>query len=167
MLDVQSNIDRLDKTIKYRDMLESIAVVIMVPFFLHMAFKTPFMLSKIACVLIILFGIFVVLRLKNARKHKPAPFTGTYLEYLHKTRGYLTVQKQLLDTALYWYIIPGYVGVTLFTLGTGLIPYIIKMQILGLTFSIVAYFLNKRAVTKTLTPRMTKIDELINLLEKS
>jgi len=42
------------------------------------------------------------------KKHKPGAFTETYLEYLHQTRNYLLVQKQLLDSVLYWYILPGY-----------------------------------------------------------
>ena len=165
MLEVQSSIDRLDRIIKYRDMREMIAVAIVIPAFVFQAFKTPFILSKIACVFIILFAIYVVIQLRKAKRHRPGRLTETYLEYLHKTKEYLNVQKQLLDTALYWYILPGYIGISLFTLGTGKLPYIIKMQVLSVAFGILAYFLNKRAVNKTLLPRLQKIDELIKVME--
>jgi hypothetical protein len=166
MLEVQSSIDRIDRIIKYRDLRETLGVVLAVPLFAWTAFETPFVLSKIACVLIILFGFYVVYRLRKAKQHQHATVSGTYLEYLHQTNAHLHAQKQMLEKSLYWYIIPGYAAITLFTLGAGVVQAIIKMQVLSLTLGVVFYFLNKRRIKKTLAPRIEKIDKLIALLEQ-
>lgn len=165
MLEVQAGIDRLDRLIKYRDLREIIAVAIIIPAFIYIGFNVPFTLSRIACGLIILYALFVLMRIKKAAKHKPGPVTDSYLDYLKKSRTYLTNQKDLHDSILYWYILPGHLGVTLFTLGTGNMPYIIRMQIFGLILCVVTYYFNKRAVKKTLLPRLNNVEKLIAVLE--
>jgi len=171
MIDVQSSMDRLHRGIKYRDLREQIAVAIVIPVFAYYAYAIPHTLSKVASVLIILWGIYIAVRLRNAKKHKPGAFTETYLEYLHKTRDYLLVQKQLLDSVLYWYILPGMALLFLFVLGFAGVPgksrYIIKMSVINVVLAIVTYFLNKRGVKKEIIPRLAKVDELINVMEKA
>lgn len=167
MLDVQSGIDRLERAIKYRDLRETLAVVIISPFFIYEGYTNPFVLSKIACGLIVLYGIFVVFWLNQAKKHKPGQVTETYLEYLRKARQHFDAQKHLLDTVLYWYILPAYVSLSLFTLGPGNVDVIIRMQIFLLALSAGIYYLNKRAVTKILVPKLAKIESAIRMMEQS
>jgi hypothetical protein len=169
MIDVQSTLDHLHRKIKYRDLLEQIAVITAIPVFAYYAYSIPSILTKIASVLIILWGIYVIIRIRNAKKHKPGAFTETYLEYLYKSRDYLNIQKQLLDSILYWYILPGMVLMFLFILGPGIagrLPKIMKVGAGIVTLGVVIYFLNKRAVKKQFIPRLEKIEELINAMEK-
>lgn len=169
MLDLQSSLDDFNKKVKYRDWREQLAVAIIIPAFAYSAYAIPFLLTKIASVLIIGYGIFVVLRLRSAKKHKPGAFTETYLDYLHKTRNYLLVQKQLLDSVLYWYILPGMTLTMLFTLGFGItdrLKPILKMAAINVALAVATYFLNKSAVKKEIVPRLAKVDELIALMEK-
>jgi hypothetical protein len=166
MLDVQSGIDRLERAIKYRDLRETLAVAIVGPFFIYMGYLIPSVLTKIGSGLIVLYGIFVVLWLNRAKKHKPGPLSSTYLEYLRKAKQYLDAQKHLLDTVLYWYILPAYVSMSVFMLGSGTHEVIIRMQIGLIALCVAIYYLNKRAVTKTLVPKLVKIEAAIRVMEQ-
>lgn len=170
MIDVQSSMDRLHRKIKYRDLMEQIAIAITIPVFAYYAYSIPFILTKIASVLIILCGIYVAFRLRNAKRHKPSAFTETYLEYLYKTREYLNIQKQLVDNVLYWYVLPCIIPLFLFVLGPGIegrLPIVIKMGLLLTGMGAAIHFLNKRVVKHEFIPRLDKIDKLINVMEIS
>lgn len=171
MIDMQSSMDRLHRSIKYRDLREYIAIAFIIPAFSITAFFIPFPISKIASVLIIGWALYVGIKLRNAKRHKPSAFTETYLDYLRKTREYLLIQKQLLDSVVYWYILPAATLMMLFVLGFGVtmdrLKQILKWVFINIGLAAVTYYLNKRAVQKELVPRLTKIDELIRVLEKN
>lgn len=169
MIDVQSSMDRFHKSIRYRDLRENIAVVIIIPLFAFSAYAIPHLLSKVASVLIIGYALFVAAKIRNAKKQKPGTFSATYLEYLHQTRNYLLVQKQLLDSILYWYILPGMTLTMLFVMGfgiTGRLKPIMKMAAMNVVLAIATYYLNKRGVKTEIIPRLAKVDELIHEMEK-
>ena len=75
----------------------------------------------------------------------------------------------MLDSILYWYILPGWALVTLFLMGpiatTGKLAAIIKTEVLAILVGIATYILNKRAVNTQLIPRLKKIDDLIEKME--
>lgn len=170
MIDVQSSLDHFHKKIKYRDLREQIAALVVIPVFAYYVYHIPYTLTKIASALIVLWVIYVMIRMRNAKKHKPGAFTESYMEYLYKSREYLKIQKQLLDNVLYWYILPVVIFVFLFTMGPGITgrwPKIIKTGILNVVLGVVIYYLNKRAVKKQFIPRLEKVDELIKAMEKS
>jgi len=170
MIDVQSNLDRFNKHIKYRDLGEIIGAVLAIPVFAYYVYVIPYTLTKIASVLIILWAIFVVIRLRRAKKHKPGSFTETYLDYLLKTREYLLIQKRLIDTVLTWYILPCAFLIFLFLMGFIGVPgkgsYVILTSALTIILGIAIYFLNKRAVRKAYSPRIEKVEELIKVMEE-
>src|SRR5258708_35179683 len=89
MIDMQSSVDRLHRGIKYRDLGERIGAMIGMPVFAYYAYHIPFTLTKIASVLIILWDAYVIIRLRNAKKHKPSALTETYRKHLFKSRDYL------------------------------------------------------------------------------
>jgi hypothetical protein len=168
ILELQSSLDTFHRKIKIRDSLEQIAIVLTSPVFAYYAYSIPFILTKIASVLIIIFGIFVFIRLRNVRKSKPGSFTGTYLEYLYKSKDYLEKQKSLLDNILYWYIFPAMALLFLFILGPGITGRLLKIMKFGagnVVLGIIIYFLNKNAVKKQFIPRLRKIDEVIRVME--
>lgn len=168
MIDMQSSIDRLHRGIKYRDLREYIAIAIVIPAFAFAAVLMPFLLTKVASVLIIGWAVYIAVKLRNAKRKKPSVFSETYLDYLRKTREYLVVQKQLLDSVVYWYILPGITLTMLFVLGFGIadkIKFIVKFGVANVALAIATYYLNKRAVKTEIMPRLKKIDELISVLE--
>jgi hypothetical protein len=122
--------------------------------------------------LALLFAANVFMRFRKAMKNEPKDFTGTYSEYLHKTKSFLLGQKQLTDTALYWAIIPGISVCILFFFGflesplftmTGIIALCVGCVVLG----VILFFLTKWWVNVAITPNLKKIDELISTLEES
>jgi len=170
IIDVQSSLDRFDKSIKYRDLVEIIAALTVIPVFIYYAYIIPFTLTKIASILIALWAIFVIFKLRKARKHQPSAYTETYLEYLYKTRKYLGVQKRLLDTVIYWYVLPGMAFIFLFLAGFIGIPekstWMMGTATAAVVLGIIIYFINKRAVRKVIMPRLNKVEELIKVMEE-
>lgn len=169
MLEVHASLDKFHKAVKYRDLREQIAVAVIVPFFAVGAFILPGTVSKIACVLIIAWAFYVLYRLREAKKSNPGAFSDTYLDYLYRTREYLHVQKHLLDNVMYWYILPAMFLTMLFTVGFGIadrIRPIVKMAVLNIGLAVATYILNKRAVAKQIMPRLNKVNELIQVMEK-
>lgn len=171
MIDVQTGIDRVNKQIKFRDAIEiGTAVGIVVPAFTYAAFQMPNIVTKIGCVFVILWCFYLVYRLRSARNHKTGSITDNYSEYLNKTREHLIVQKQLLDTVLWWYVLPAQTGVTLFSVGVTLdtnnYNELIKMELIGLAMAIGIIYLNQQAVKKTIKPRLEKIDELMRMMNE-
>ena len=170
ILDVQSGMDRLHRSIKYRDLREQIAIIVVVPAFTYASYVLPNLLSKVASLLIAGWAVYIWVKLRNAKKHKPGAFTETYLEYLHKTKHYLLIQKRLLDSVIYWYILPGVSLTMLFVIGLGVVGKsmtIIKMAIVNAVLAVGTYILNKRAVKMEFIPRLAKIDELIHVMEQA
>lgn len=168
IIEMQGSIDRLHRAIKYRDMREYIAIAIVIPAFAFTAITIPFLLTKVASVLTIAWGTYIAVKLRNAKKKKPGALTESYLDYLRKTREYLIIQKQMLDSILYWYILPGMTLTMMFVLGFGItdrIKTIVKFSVLNVVLAVATYYLNKRAVKTEITPRLKKIDELISVLE--
>src|SRR5688572_22742422 len=168
MIDVQSTVDEIHRKIKYRDLAEQLGAVLMAPVFIYYAFTIPFVLTKIASILIVAWGMYVIFRIRQAKKHKPGPFTDNYMQYLHKTKNYLSVQKDMIDNVLYWYILPAMILMFMFILGPGVTPErmskLISMGILNIFTGAAIYYLNKRAVKKQLIPRLEKIDKLIGVM---
>ena len=171
MIDVQSSVDRFHQSIKYRDLREIIVAIALIPIFGFIAYDVPFTLSKIGAILIVFWLIFVIIRLRSVKKIKPSAVTETYLDYLYKTRAYLNAQKRLLDSVLYWYILPSLSGLTLFLLGfmevserfiTTMIIAVASAVVVGIAI----YFLNKKAVKKEIIPRLEEADKLIKIMEE-
>jgi hypothetical protein len=166
MIDVQSSIDLLDKLVKYRDIMEIAAVILLVPAFIFGAFHVPHIISKIACILIVLWGLSVAYLLLRARRHKPGPYYDDYLQYLRKSRGHLKAQKQLVDTILYWYILPAQLCIGLFMLGFGKMA-LLKMGTANFVLGIFVYIANRKLSKKLLAPRLAKVEELIAVMERN
>lgn len=171
IIDVQSSLDRLHKAIKYRDLMETVPAILLIPMFAYQVYAIPFMLSKIASIWIVLWIAYVVFRLRRAKKNKPGAFTESYINYLHESKKYLLVQKNLLDNIFYWYISPGLFGVILFIIGASLGGRFGFLKLLFIIVGVIClgigvYFLNKRAVKRELDPRLRKIDELIKVMEE-
>jgi hypothetical protein len=171
IIEVQASMDRMHRKIKFRDMAEQLGILLGAPVFVYFTFTNPYLLSKIASALIVVWGVFVAIRLRLARKHQPGAFTETYLEYLYKTKEYLRIQRHLLDSIIYWYILPGFLLISLFIMGPigepGKISHILKTFSGNVVLAVTIYFLNKRAVIKEIIPRLDRVDKLIAVMEKS
>lgn len=170
MIDVESNIKRFHRHMKMVYLGETIGALFIIPVFTYYAFVIPFMLSKIASILVALWGVFLIMKMKDARNNKPGDYSDNYLKYLIKSREYLKVIKKLSDNVIYWYILPPISFGLLFTMGFLGIPekknYVIGMCIYLLVMVPILYFNSKRAVRKKVIPNLDKVNGLIKTLEE-
>ncbi len=170
MLDMESSLNRIHRGWKYMVIRETLAGVIVIPVFAYTAYTHPFTLTRIGSVLIILAVLYILFRLLSIDRQKPNNYAETYLDYLYRAREVLGIQKKSLDNVLYWYVLPTYPGLIVFLLGFVHIPEKINIILLGFSTTIAmtigVYFLNKRAAKKQFTPRLRKIDELIQTMEE-
>ncbi len=169
ILDMKSSLDRIHKYIKYRDFIEIIDAIIMIPVLVYMAYIIPFIVSKIGLVWIVLWLIYWIFRIQSSKKYKPSAFTESYFDYLKKTREYLKVQKELLNSKIYRYILPILTGAILFIMGvSGELPiHILIIFFIGaIGVGVFGYFLIKRRVKKGIIPRLDEIDKLMKVMKE-
>ncbi|PHQ62367.1 MAG: hypothetical protein COC08_00995 [Maribacter sp.] len=171
MLDMQSSLDRFHQLVKYGILSEQIAVLIIIPVFLFYTYLVPPVLSKIASFLIIIWAIWYMIQLRTIKKKNPKSITLNYLHYLKENQTYLSLLKNMTNTALYWYVLPPMTGYFLFITGfyfEGIIDSKIFLIVtfIGLASVIATYFYSQWIVKKIYSPRLKKIDELIRVLEE-
>ncbi len=168
MIELQSSLGRLHRWWKYLELVEVISAIIGILSFAFIAYWVPFTTSKIASALIIIFLINILIQVLGIKKIKPSDLEENYLEYLKKTREYLEAQKKLLETSVYWVILPIFPIMLLFLIGLWEIPekrYIIVITYLAtIAMGIYGYFLNKKRVKNEINPRIDRVDELIKEL---
>src|SRR6185369_7879018 len=87
MIDVQASMDHFNKKVKYRDLAEQVGVMIVIPAMAYSAYAIPHVVTKLASVLTIGWAIYIAVRLRSAKKHKPGAFAESYMDYLYKTRA--------------------------------------------------------------------------------
>lgn len=170
MIELQSSLGRLHRWWKYIERVNIISALITIPLFIAIVYWAPFTSTKIASVLVIVWAIYVGIRMSSIKKIKPSDLEENYLQYLEKTRVYLLAQKKLLETSLNWAILTIYPIYLLFFVGIWEKPlarYIAVISFLALVgIGIYEYYLSKRRVKNEIMPRINRIDELIQSLEE-
>ena len=152
--------------------------------FTYFTFEFPFPLTKIASAIGILWFVFVIFRLKFAsRKNQDTDLSVSVLEELEQEKSFLIKQKNLLNTALYWYVLPPFFMNILFYLGMGnpsdynwsnpileiLVPDTLNQKIflivgLGVLFSYIGWR-NKVASEEEIEPLLSNLQLVKDSLE--
>ncbi|WP_024769497.1 hypothetical protein [Aquimarina macrocephali] len=170
MLELQSSLGRLHRWWKYIERVNIISALITILAFMFIVYWAPYISMKIASVLVIVWSIYVGIRMSGVKKLKPSDLEENYLQYLEKTKVYLLAQKKMLETSLNWSILTIYLIVPLFFVGIWEKPlarYIGVGAFLALVgVGIYEYYLSKRRVKNEIIPRINRIDELIESLEE-
>ncbi len=170
ILELQSSMDTLHKKIKARDIGEYIGVLIVIPVFIYYAITIPFLLTKIASILIAIWACYVAFRLRQTKNAQPSEYDDNYLNYLEKNKQYLQKQKQLLDQIFWWYIAPFICFLTLFLVGlleaSQNTTWIVMTLIIGIFLSIIIYLLNKKYAKQEFETRINKIEDLIKVMKE-
>lgn len=170
MINMKSSLDRFHKSVKYRDLTETINAIISIPFLAYMVYKFPYTLSKIGALLMTLCLVYVIIKLKSLNKHKPNTLTNSYIDYLYQCRNYLYLQKKMRETAPIWYILPLLTGVVLLVLGAilnidGNVFAKTVVLIIIVVCGLVIYFYNIWIIKKQYIPRLKKMEALIKAME--
>jgi hypothetical protein len=168
MTNLDDKLQQTEAAIKKRDRLEIAVAIALVPVFGALAFVVPATLSKIGCVIIAAYCLLVIYKLRQVKKYKKPVNMGLPVrEQLMSSRRYYEAERKLLDSVLWWYLLPPFVGIALFHGGiskswTG---FGIHMLI---AFAVMAgiYALNKQAVKKEFNPLLEKIEKALAQLEE-
>ncbi len=109
--ELKAKVNKLDRSIRIRNILEIAAALVLIPIFSYWAFQEPSLVFKAGCAITVLWGLYVIYRLISTRNNKPANLEDLPLKMqLVKQKEYLLKEVKLLDQVLYWYIIPFYIG---------------------------------------------------------
>ena len=169
MIELQSSLKRLNRWWNYLELSETVLAVFGVLLSTLLLFKIPFILTKIALALMIICVVYLIIKYRGVKKFQPSDLENNYLNYLKKNMEYLQAQKKFLKTYFYWGILPVYPIMLLFTISIWEkvpIYLIILINVATIGIGIYGYFLNKKRVKREITPRIFRVNELINQLEQ-
>ena len=192
LMDLDRERNSIEKSIKIRDTTEISASIFGILTFCYFAFEIPFPLTKVACVLTIVWFIYLILRLKKNKKQKhQIDLTLSLREQLCNQKANMLREIRLLDNILYWYILPPLLANVLFIFSFGnpedynWFPYIIErlteenlLSFLPISMHTKIYYLsgsilyctflfwiNKRVIKKQFQPMVKTIERMQKQLE--
>lgn len=169
MLELQSSLGRLHSWWKYIELVNVISALIAIPPFLFAIYWVPFTSTKIASALILVWVIYVGVRMSSIKRLKPSDVEENYMRYLEKTKIYLQSQKRLIETSLNWKTLTIYPILLLFFVGfweKPLARYLAVIAFVALVgIGIYEYYRSKRRVNNEIIPRIARVDELIESLK--
>ncbi|TVZ28123.1 hypothetical protein JM83_3227 [Gillisia sp. Hel_I_86] len=172
MIELQSSLNRLHKWWNYLKLSESILAVFGVLVSIFLLFKIPFILTKMAIALIMICAVYLIIKYQRIKKFKHSDLEENYLNYLKKNKEYLLVQKKFLKTYFYWGILPVFPIMILFNISIwnkipeNFIIGLIFINIATIGIGVYGYLTNKKRVKKEITPRISRVNKLINKLEQ-
>ena len=167
LMELSHQLAKFEKSVKYRDLREILAALILIPVFSYIAFHTPYILSKIGAATIALYCPIIMYKLRKSQKHrKPADLTVSLSEQLDHSKKYIIEQIKLIDSVLYWYVLPFIPGTVLYFAGLGLnIAMLSSMLIFVFLVNAGILLLNKYVVKKYFLPLLKSIDTAIEDLK--
>lgn len=178
MIDLKNKTDQIERNIKARDRREIIASYVGVFIFGYFAYAIPFPITKAASILGVFIFIFIIYKLKSAQKNKVVvDMAASFKEQLQQEKSFLTKQRNLLKSVLWWYILPPFIMNIIFVLGLGdpaiynwtpelieLVPWTDREKVttlisVALLYSFV-YWINRKAARTVYTPVIEDIEKI-------
>jgi len=162
LLNTMSNkLAKFDKDIKARDNREIAAFIILMPIFAVIAWFVPNWLSKAGALLILPWSVISIYILRSVKKYRTDDPSLPFYDYLVKYRLYIQKEKYLLDTVLWWYVLPCGLACGLFFAGFS------RWEGLIMVAAVCAgvWWINYRTIKKYFTPLLQNLDEQIRELE--
>lgn len=165
--EIVSKLNKFNGKTKRNAYIEIVVAILMIPFFTYLVIVIPFVLSKIGAGIIAASMFLIIFKMTSSLKKENKSIDLPMRDYLLNRKQHLLKQIRIIDTILYWYILPPGIGVLLFIIGFKTSTLLL---ILSLTISVVVYLsiyvINKQAVKKHFKPLLKElrncIDELNN-----
>jgi hypothetical protein len=176
LIDLNRKMNRIDKAIRNRDIREIGASVIGIIIFGYFAIEIPFPITKIACVLTIGWFLYLIFKLKNNKKVKLSiDLSSSFNDQLERQRINMVQEAKLIDSVLYWYVLPPFIFNIIFVWGIenpmnynwspmieNFLPVETNDKLIILLFialfNAFVVWLNKRAVRKSINPIIKDIE---------
>ena len=160
---------QMEKRVRRRDRREIFICVCMIPIFVWWTITVPQVAGKIGCVIIVATCVLVIYKLVRAKKINVKEDAALDIgRSLAVSLELLKRQIKLLQTILWWYLFPFFVGVTLFYFAsaTGIASKVIY-TIIVIALCGYIYYLNISAVKKHLKPLQERLTKILNELSTS
>ncbi|MCA9030935.1 MAG: hypothetical protein KDA66_09015 [Planctomycetaceae bacterium] len=156
-------VERLNGVLDRRDLLEIGAAVFVIIAFSGMTLTMKEIVSRIGAGLVVISAIYIIFTLLRARAVAPrAAVDAPLIDFCRREVDRIQQQIALLKSVLWWYIGPIILGANLvFTGATGVGWFSAVYLLITILFGAWVYWLNERAVVKSLVPPR---DELLGLL---
>lgn len=148
-----------------RELVGCAVIIVIFGFFYFTVYRTP--ISRLGDLIIIGSTIFIAWKLVRARRsNPPAPPGATIVESLRAELKAVRTQSRLLGSVLWWYVLPGFIGLLVATWGMGLNPYVnIVCTLFFIAVDAFIYRLNQRARATQLLPVEAQLESLLHSAE--
>jgi Flp pilus assembly protein TadB len=161
---LDDKLKKIERKVRRRDRREIFVCICLIPLFGWWVITVPPMLSKIGALIVVLACLLVVFKLVYARRVTVTEDIAS--EIGHRVTVSLQLLKQqitLLQTVLWWYLLPFFVGIILFYFGlvTSVLSKAIYSLIVAVAYGYI-YYLNKRAVRNHLKPLEEQLTNILN-----
>lgn len=166
--DMNITIQKLDRSIKWRNVIEIAAGVFIAVFFGIQFFRFENDVEKFGAALVVPAAFFIIYKLLETRRsRKPVDVSASVKEQLVSKRNYMKREQKLLKDVLYWYLLPLMIPLVIMTLGrSGFSTYsLVYLTIVGLMTYFI-YRLNQKGAQR-FDPYIEKIEEAIEQLDEN
>jgi hypothetical protein len=162
-------VERLSGAVLRRDVIETIAAVVVIIFFGRYVVLAPsdYIVSKIGAGFLVCWAVFIIYKMHRTRTiEQAASLDVPVREFCRIELQRLNRQIQLLRSVLWWYIAPAMLGANVMFVGmAGLGVVSLGYFIFTLLLSWGIYALNMRAVGRDLVPSRNELANLLSQLD--
>lgn len=165
---ISQKVSNLEKMIRRRDQLEIFIAVLMMPIFGWWLITVPQVLAKIGAAIILTNCGLVIFRLIHARRINVKEDAASAIKY-NLMVALQRVQKQigLLNTVLWWYLMPFFIGIICFYYASviSVLSRVVYTIIVAALYGYI-YYINKKVVKKKLKPMQDAIKKALSELSE-
>lgn len=164
-MEINNKVSQLESAINSRNKLEIFVAILIMPFAVYKGLNAPTLISQIGAFLLIPSLLLIIYKLISGQKLKKYDLTKSLNEFLNHSYAVLKQEKQLLGSVIYWYILPGFISLSIYFIGknSGLVKTALALSILALV-NVFVYYLNMRAVKNQIEPVIKRIDQTLKEL---
>jgi len=170
--EVKTKTLKIDKEIKRRDILEILIALLLIPFWVYGLFSSAGNIQSIGLWVLIIACLFIPYKLIKAKQVSPTK-DASVKGFLIKEQEKLKLQNDLVNSVVWWYLLPLLTGIILVTLGGTVnefgVPQITEQLAIYYSFlgllCIAVYLLNKRAANKKFAPLLKQVEKKLAQLD--
>lgn len=166
---ITARLEDIHRKIRWRDCREIVAATVGIILFGVWSWTVPGVVSRIGAVVVVAGSVLIIAKIVRARsrKHEQQPHLEMR-EFCVSERDRINAQIRLLQSVLWWYIAPNFLGTNLFVFGfTGFSLAGIGFLVVSLALGLILYLVNVHAARERLVPLKDELDLLLDEIEKN
>jgi tellurite resistance protein TehA-like permease len=183
--ELKTKVDKLDRSIVYRNIIEITLAIIFLPVFCYLLYVVPYYIFKLGALVMVLWCIILIYKILQTRANKiKTEYHENLISKLSAQKGYLLQEIKLINSVLYWYLLPPFIGQILMIIGInyhrnvdwesdiirGIASANLYVDMVFILFIVLMYYyiylINKRSIKKDIKPIIENIDEFKANLSK-